>query len=79
MLNARAVSRIIDDVLDTLPPTFDGLSASDRARAAEQAAAQGIGVDELLARQHQRTTAERAAERRLDGMVSRIRAERGNR
>lgn len=74
MLNARTVSRIIGDVLDTMPPTFDGLSAPDRARVAERAARQGIGVDEFLARQHKRAAVERAAERRLDDMVARIRA-----
>lgn len=77
MLNARTASRIIADVLDVTPPTFDGLSPADRVP--ERAAAQGITPEELLARQHRRASAERAAERRLDDMVARIRAARAKR
>ena len=76
MLNERTASRIIAGVLDGTPPTFDGLSPADRVRATQRAAAQGISPEELLARQHRRATAERAAERRLDDMVARIRAAR---
>ncbi len=79
MLNARTASRIIADVLDATPPSFDGLSPADRVRASERAAAQGITPEELLDRQHRRATAERAAERRLDDMVARIRAARAKR
>lgn len=76
MLDARTVSRVIADVMDAMPPTFDGLSPADRGRASERAAAQGITPEELLARQHRRAIAERAAEHRLDDMVARIRAAR---
>ena len=79
MLNARTASRIIADVLDVTPPTFDGLSPADRVRATDRAAAQGITPEELLARQHRRASAERASERRLDDMVARIRAARATR
>jgi len=76
MLNARTASRVIAEVLDATPPTFDGLSPDDRTYATERAAAEGITPEELLARQHGRATAEHAAERRLDEMVARIRAAR---
>lgn len=73
MLNARTVSRIIDDVLDSTPTDFAELSPPDRSLAAELATAQGRSVGELLADQDRRNAAERTAERRLRKIAAKAR------